>query len=134
MCEGWRQYRSAVPVTLYNLVMPVQDHFVGDMDHLGEARVSMLWLVDGSVHLVSDYWQAKDLPAGEKKFLVLGSHEPVHRVSVRDWTKQLCLGYSWFRDTVFYGEKMPPRVKIGLTPAPTANFVKFKEWLGVAEG
>ena len=79
-----------------------------------------------------NHWQQKDLPAGEKNFRVLGSHEPVHPVSARDWTKQLCLGYSWFRDTVIYGEKMPPRVKIGLTPAPKTNFVKFKEWLDVA--
>ena len=101
MCEGWHPYRYAVPVTLYNLVVFVQDHFVGDVDRLGEGRISMLWLVDGSVHLVSVYWQDKDLPAGEKKFRVLGPHEPVHPVPARDWTKQLCLGYSWFRDTVF---------------------------------
>ena len=29
--------------------------------------------------------------------------------------------------------KCPPRTDVGITPAPKANFVKFKEWLAVAE-
>jgi hypothetical protein len=29
---------------------------------------------------------------------------------------------------------MPPKATMGVTPAPKANFVKFKEWLDIAEG
>ena len=90
-CEGWHQYRYSVPITLYDLVVPVQSNCIGDVEHFGEGRISMLWLVDGRVHLISDYWQPK---AGEKNFRFLGSHEPVRPVPARDWTKQLCLGYS----------------------------------------
>ena len=41
----------------------------------------------GSIHLLPDHWQQKDLPVGDKKFLVLGSHEPVLPAPPRDWTK-----------------------------------------------
>jgi hypothetical protein len=50
-----------------------------------EGRISMLWLVDGSVHLISDYWEPK---TGDTEFRFLGSHEPVHPVPTRDGAKQ----------------------------------------------
>ena len=42
-------------MTLYDLVVLAQDSFIGDVEYRGERRASMLWLVDGSVHLISDY-------------------------------------------------------------------------------
>ena len=120
-------------VTLYNLVVPDDRSFLGETDHLGEARISMIWLMDRSAHLISDYWQQKETDEENKRFRVLESHEPSLPAPQRDWTKQLCLGYSWLRDCIFYGERMPPRIGVGITPAPKANFVKLKEWLDVAE-
>ena len=46
---------------------------------------------------------------------------------------QLCLGYSWFSDQLYVGEKMLGHVSVGRAPSPKANFVKFKEWLSVTE-
>ena len=42
-CEGWHQHRYAVPVTLYDLVVPEVRSFLGEVEHLGEARTSMIW-------------------------------------------------------------------------------------------
>ena len=44
-----------MPVTLYDLVVPEDRSFLGEVEHLGEARVNMLWLMDGSVHLISEF-------------------------------------------------------------------------------
>ena len=63
-CEGWHQYRYVVPVTLYNLISPEDGTFLGEVDHLGEARVSMIWLMDGSIHLISDHWESKVVAIG----------------------------------------------------------------------
>ena len=84
-CAGWHQHRRAVLVTLYDMIAPEDGAFLGEVDHLGEARVIMVWLIDGSIHLISDCWIEKDMAIGSKKFLVLGSHEPALLAPSRDW-------------------------------------------------
>ena len=61
-----------MPVTLYDLVVPEDRSFPGQVEHLGEARVSMIWLMDGSVHLISDYWQQTGPDDEDKQFRVFG--------------------------------------------------------------
>ena len=86
-CEGWRQYRYAIPAAGYDLVKPEEGKLLGKVDDLGEGRVSMIWLIDGSTHLISDYWRSKDLTGGSKKLLVVGAFELVRNNCV--WGTQI---------------------------------------------
>ena len=43
-----------MPVAVYGLVTFEEKKFLGKVDDLGENRVSMIWLIDGSTRLISD--------------------------------------------------------------------------------
>jgi hypothetical protein len=114
-------------------MVPEDGQFLGELRDVGEWRVSLLWLVDGSIHLVTDEW--KPLPKGstEKTWNVVDSFEPTQPVPSRGWSKQLVIGYSRLRDQLYHGEVMPPFARIAASLPPRVNFVKFKEWLSVVD-
>ena len=122
-----------MPITLHDLMVPEDGKFLGELRDVGDRRVSLLWLVDGSIYLIIDEW--KHLPKGstEKRFKLVDSFEPKQPVPSRDWNKQLVIGYSWFRDQLYHGEVMPPFARIAASLPPRVNFVKFKEWLSVVD-
>ena len=46
--------------------------FLGKVDDLGEGRAIMMWLIDGNILTISDYWKPTDLARGGKKILLVG--------------------------------------------------------------
>ena len=112
---------------------PEEGQLIGEVDELSDDRYNVIWLVDGSVHIICDQWRSRRDKEGSRKLKVLDSLEPVDPPPVRDWARQLCVGYSWLRDHRYHDSQMPPFMRLGHTWPPRVSFVKFKDWLAVVD-
>ena len=107
-----------MPTTLCNLVIPEQGKFIGNTEDLSDEGYTMVWLHDGSVHILCDWWTTHRGRGEGWKLKVVDSYEPVNTLLVRDWMWQRCVGYSWLRDQHYLGSDLPLLMRLNHTWPP----------------